>query len=132
MDRPCNCTPTTLANGKCLYNGQCRTSCIVYEVRCKTTGDIYKGNTHEKLKYRMAGHYSDVQRLIQKGKRSDSFATHFAALFEPGSKPSPSQMREKMTFSVLWKGNPISVQKTFGTKNCLLCMKERTQIIKNS
>ena len=35
-----------------------------------------------------------------------------------------------MNFSILWQGNPISVQKSFGTKNCTLCMKERTTILK--
>ena len=64
----------------------------------------------------MAGHNSNVQRLVQKGKRSYSIANHFASLFETGSKASPSQMREKMEFSVLWKGNPISAQKSLGTK----------------
>ena len=36
-----------------------------------------------------------------------------------------------MNFSILWQGNPVSVQKSFGTKNCILCMKERTQILKS-
>ena len=30
----------------------------------------------------------------------------------------------------MWKGNPISVMKMFGTLCCTLCMKERCQIIK--
>ena len=36
-----------------------------------------------------------------------------------------------MNFSILWQGNPVSVQKSLGTKNCVLCMKERTTILKS-
>ena len=45
MDRPCNCFSASKIDGKCAYNGKCRTSYIVYEVKCKTTGTIYIGNT---------------------------------------------------------------------------------------
>ena len=31
---------------------------------------------------------------------------------------------------IVWKGNPISCVKTFGTKNCKLCTKERLEIVK--
>ena len=45
-------------------------------------------------------------------------------------RPSPKTLREKMEFSILWQGNPVAVQKSFGTKSCYLCMKERTHILK--
>ena len=35
-----------------------------------------------------------------------------------------------MEFSILWQGNSIAIQKSFGTKSCYLCMKERTHILK--
>ena len=35
-----------------------------------------------------------------------------------------------MNFSILWQGNPVSVQKTFGTKNYVLYIKERATILK--
>jgi hypothetical protein len=33
---------------------------------------------------------------------------------------------------ILWKGNPISVVKTFGKATCVLCNRERLEIIKIS
>ena len=78
----------------------------------------------------MAGHYSDVRRLVLTDKKSDSFASHFSKFFNTESKPTPSLLREKIEFSILWQGNPLSVQKSFGTKTCRLCMKESTHILK--
>ena len=40
----------------------------------------------------MTAHYSDVRRLVLTGKKSDSFAAHFANLFNTDytdSKPTP-------------------------------------------
>lgn len=34
------------------------------------------------------------------------------------------------TVSILWQGKPISKMKTFGRLNCVLCMKEKLEIIK--
>ena len=131
MKRPCNCATRSKINGQCPYDKNCRTSCIIYQVTCKETGLIYIGNTQQTLKDRMYGHYADLQKLVFKGIKSDSFASHYSTLFEKGTKPSPAQMREKMSFSILWQGNPITVNKTFGSKNCRLCMRERTLILKN-
>jgi len=33
---------------------------------------------------------------------------------------------------IIWQGNPISVVKTFATKNCALCAKERIALLKQS
>jgi len=33
---------------------------------------------------------------------------------------------------LIWQGNPISVVKTFATKNCAMCAKERIAILKQS
>ena len=38
---------------------------------------IYRGNTQQNFKKIMDGHFSDLQRLIKNGKKSDSFASHF-------------------------------------------------------
>ena len=35
-------------------------------------------------------------------------------------------------FWIIWKGNLIAVNKSFGTKKCTLCMKEQTEILKAS
>ena len=79
----------------------------------------------------MLSKYRFVRRLILHFKNSDSFASHFATFFNTESKPTPTLLRQKMTFSILWQGNPLSVQKSFGTKNCRLCIKESTHILKN-
>ena len=69
MERPCNCPAHCKINGKCPYNDKCRTSCIVYQVRCKSTGKTYIGNTQQYLKKRIGAHLSDVKRLISNGKK---------------------------------------------------------------
>ena len=130
-EKPCNCNPNSQVNNVCPYNGKCRTSCIVYKATCNETGKSYIGNTQQAYKKRMTAHYSDVRRLVLTGKKSDSFASHFANLFKTDSIPTPSLLREKITFSILWQGNPLSVQKSFGTKNCRLCLKESIHILKN-
>ena len=38
---------------------------------------VYIGNTHQKCNKRMDGHFSNVQRLLKNGQKSDSFAAHF-------------------------------------------------------
>ena len=78
----------------------------------------------------MGGHYADVLRLVKKNQSSDTFAKHFASTITNEPNPTPKILRTRMRFSILWQGNPVSVQKSFGTKNCVLCMKERTTILK--
>jgi hypothetical protein len=34
-----------------------------------------------------------------------------------------------MSVDILWKGNPITTMKTYGTNHCALCMKERAAIL---
>ena len=36
----------------------------------------------------------------------------------------------KVQVDILWKGNPLSCVKTFGTRGCKLCAKERMAILK--
>ena len=129
-EKPCNCNPSSRINDSCPYKGKCRASCIVYKATCKDTGKFYIGNTQQAYKKRMAAHYSDVRRLVLTGKKSDSFASHFSSFFDTESKPTPSLLREKIDFSILWQGNPLSVQKSFGTRTCRLCLKESTYILK--
>ena len=53
---------------------------------------------------------------------------HFYKQFD--HEPTPKQMQKITEHETIWKGNIISVMKTFGTLHCTLCMKERCQIIK--
>ena len=77
----------------------------------------------------MGGQYTDVLRLFKNNQNSDTFTKHFASTITNKPNPTPKFLRTQMNFSILWQGNPVSVQKTFGTKNCILCMKERHHIL---
>ena len=58
MDRECNCSIPSKVNGKCVYEGKCRSKCIIYEVKCSTCNAIYIGNAHQTCKKLMDGHFS--------------------------------------------------------------------------
>ena len=110
----------------------CRHSMVVHKVECNRTGKIYIGNTQQHLKTRMQQHFADVRRLVLNGEKSDSYARHFASLVTDGQAPTPATQRKNITCSIIWQGNPISVVKTFGTRNCGLCSRERIEILKQS
>ena len=76
----------------------------------------------------MDGHFSNVQRLLKNGQKSDSFAAHFVQHFN--STTSGTEIRNCMTFKVLKQLNPIGAMKTFTKPNCNLCMQERLTILK--
>jgi len=48
------------------------------------------------------------------------------------ANPSPINQCGGTTRSIIWQGNPISAVKTFATKNCPLCAKERIANLKQS
>ena len=48
---------------------------------------IYMGNTEQTFKKRMDGHFYDLQRLLNNGQNSDSFAAHFVHKLGPLSHP---------------------------------------------
>jgi len=126
---PCNCRNRETKG--CGYNNTCRNSIVVYKVTCNNTGKIYIGNAQQKFKERMQQHLGEVKKLVEIGEKSDSYAKHFATQF-PTTIPTPDDQRNGITCSIIWQGNPISVVKTFATKNCALCAKERTAILKQS
>ena len=88
---------------------------------------IYRGNTQQTFKKRMDGHFSDLQRLLKNGQKSDLFATHFVDNFN--NTTSCINLRKCMTFNLLKKLNPIGAMKTFTKHNCNLCMQERLKIL---
>jgi len=79
----------------------------------------------------MQQHFNEVQKLVKLGEKSDSYAKHFTTQFYD-TNPSPTNQRGGMTCSIIWQGNPISAVKTFATKNCALCARERLAILKQS
>jgi hypothetical protein len=80
----------------------------------------------------MKGHFQDVKTLVNKGVHSDSYARHFTNLFLPGAKgPTPGMQRDMITSVIIWKGNPMTVVKSFGKNSCKLYSCERMEIIKH-
>ena len=89
---------------------------------------IYIGNTHQTFKKIINGHFYDLQRLLKKGQKADSFATHFVQHFI--NTTSRTDLRKCMIFKVLKQLNPIGAMKIFTKPNCNLCMQERLMILK--
>ena len=106
---------------------------MVYKVECKNTGKVYVGNTHRHFKIRMQEHFGDTKNLHEgQGKRSDTYARHFARILSNFKKITTTLQQSSVTNSILWQGNPISVVKTFGSLKCALCAKEKLEIFKQS
>jgi len=60
MDLPCNCNATSKIDGKCMYKGECRKMCVVYQVKCKLCNEVYIGNTQQKMKHRQGQHLAKI------------------------------------------------------------------------
>ena len=69
MDKKCNCSLPYKFNVKCVYEGKCRSRCIIYELKCSMCDAIYIGNTQQTFKKIMDGHFSDLQSLLKNGKK---------------------------------------------------------------
>jgi hypothetical protein len=78
----------------------------------------------------MGQHLNDVKKLITKGIKSDSFASHFANHCKKETKPTSDELRRMMKVKIIWQGNAISCMKSFGKLNCSLCMRERIEILR--
>ena len=129
LDRQCNCSLPSKVNIKCVYEGKCRTRCIIYEVKCSMCDAIYIGNTQQTFMKIMDGHFSDLQLLLKNGQKSDSFAAHFVQHFN--TTTSRTYLHKYITFKVVKHLNPIDAMKPFTKSNCNLCMQERLTILKN-
>ena len=132
--RDCNCQHHKTEG--CTFNNHCRDTIVVYRVQCKTTGKSYIGCTQQHFKKRMQDHINDVRhnRTVKTDRtgqsRSDTYAKHFAALAVNFQDPTTNLIRNMATYHILWKGNPLSTVKTFGTNNCILCNQERLNLFK--
>ena len=133
----CNCNKNTKMNGECIYGDNCRASMVVYKAESKCCGKVYVDNTQQKLKIRMGQHFLETKNLANgNGKISDTFAKHFAShlkeKMEKGDlrKAKTCDVRDLVKMSILWEGNPISCNKSFGKISCQLCMNERIEILK--
>ena len=128
MDRECNCSLPSKVNGKCAYEGKCRSICIIYEVTCYMCDAIYIDNNQHTFKKRMDGHLSNLQRLLKNGQKSDSFSAHFVQHFN--NNTSCTDLRKCLTFKLIKQLNPIGAMKKFTKPNCNLCMQEHLKILK--
>ncbi len=64
---------------------------------------------------------------------SNLYARHFSQFFDNSELvPSPTLLRQVATFNILWQGNIVSMMKSFGTRQCRLCMKEHTEILRHT
>jgi hypothetical protein len=55
-----------------------RKMCVIYKATCKICDQSYIGQTQQKLMDHLGQHLNDVKKLVTKGTKSDSFASHFA------------------------------------------------------
>jgi hypothetical protein len=77
----------------------------------------------------MGQHLYDIKKLVTKGIKSDSFASHFANHCKKEVKPTSNELHKMMKVKIVWQGNAISWMKSFGKMNCSLCMRERIEIL---
>ena len=89
---------------------------------------IYIGNTQQTFKKITDGHFSNLQRLLKNGQKSDSFAAHFIQNFN--NTTSCTELRKCMKFKVIKQLNSIGSIKTFTKPNCNLCMQDSLMILK--
>ena len=94
---------------------------VVHRVICEITGKHCLGQTQQHKKRRIQQHNNKTRRLFNNGESFDSHAHHFAKQFD--NEPTLKQMQKITDHEAVWKGNPMSVMKTFRTFQCTLCMK---------
>jgi hypothetical protein len=79
----------------------------------------------------MVGH---TRKLLKDGVRSSTLASHLAQMWQQNSNSIPSavMLRDELTYSILWQGDPFSCSKTFGKLACKLCQKEWLALLRHS
>ena len=78
----------------------------------------------------MQQHNYEARRLYRFGTAADSYAHHMAKQVPQNTKATDLPNFICPQVSILWQGNPLSVVKTFGSRDCKLCMKERFEILR--
>ena len=131
-NQPCNCNASSQnEDGCCVYDGQCNVKLCIYKVTCKECGKFYIGSTKNELKKRFSSHFSSVKQLIERDKKSSSYARHFKNCYvkKYGPNYDVRKIREMGKYEILWEGHAIPTVKTFSTYNCKLCMEEKLAIL---
>jgi hypothetical protein len=82
----------------------------------------------------MAGHLQNTRILLIDGVRSSTLTSPMAQMWQQNSNltPSAGMLRDELTYSILWQGDPFSCSKTFGKLACILCQKERVALLRHS
>jgi len=132
LDRICSCNTASKCQGNnsCHCQGNCQKSITVHKIACNCCNMVCIGNTQQHCKQRMNQHFQEAKLPVMKGQKSDSCASHFAKHFKPGQKPTPKELHKMQTFDIMWQGEPLSVVKSFGTRGCQLCSREKINIVK--
>jgi hypothetical protein len=63
--------------------------------------ESYIGQTQQKLKDRMGQHLNDIKKLITKGIKSDSFASHFTNHCKRETKPTNDELHRMMKVKII-------------------------------
>lgn len=148
-DWNCNCGPSAKRDGECIWpEGRCRTKCVIYNYTCLCCRAEYIGSTQQNAKKRLGQHCGDARRLVYKEIKSDKFADHFGKHriemleddgrtvedrieeFEELKKKSIPDgeiaiIRGLVKPGILWSGNSMSIGKSFGQDDCMLCNMEK-------
>ena len=124
---PCNCR--LAQGGRCPYLGKCREPIVVYKAVCLQTDKYYLGCTQQLKKLRLQQHIAETKDKVYKNRNTDSFAAHFCQFIPPEAPRKGSTKYIKMRVETVWKGDPMSTVKTFGSNRCKLCARERLAIV---
>jgi hypothetical protein len=75
----------------------------------------------------VVGHLQDTRKLLKDGVRSSTLASHLTQMWQQNSNSilTARMLRDALTYSILWQGDPFSCSKAFGKLACKLCQKER-------
>jgi hypothetical protein len=87
-----------------------RHSLSSYKVTIPRTGKYYIGATSQMLKKRVAGHLQSARQFLRNGTRSSTLAIHLAQMWQQSSDsiPSAGMLRDELSCSILWQGDPFS------------------------
>eukprot|EP00957_Ditylum_brightwellii_P051772 3926234-Ditylum_brightwellii.AAC.1 len=108
-NRLCNCNASTKQNGQCMFGGKCRAQCIIYKATCTDCDLAYIGVMHCMFKWRIVKHISRGRGLAN--ENTSALSAHMALRkhwnnLEPNEKPSPDQIRAKLSLVIIYQANP--------------------------
>jgi hypothetical protein len=105
-----------------------------HSLSIKSRFTVLIGTMSQKLMNGLGGHLQDSTRslLLRVGIHSSTFGSHLAQVWQQNSNsiPTATMLRDAVSCSIFWKGDPFSCSKTFGKLlSCKLCQKERIVLL---